>query len=173
MDMPEEIVSCGYQIRQEGEKRELIIKCRECEEDFSMESCIPGIVLALEKEYNISSVILSDYIERQYTGIPLDILEFLAKTGQELDRMATRNVKKTGCKDCAIHPGRMYPGLKKTLMVDTGEVYGQVVDLSKTVMGMKGCDGCRKAAKEELAMIGEELLRLKSRVLLEAYGIVG
>ncbi len=171
--MPEEIVSCGYEIREGGDKRELVVKCRECEKDFSISECTPGIILAMQKEYKISSIILSDYVERQYVGRSLEMLKTFSDLCEELDRYTTRDEKKQECKGCNIAPKRIFPILKKTLLRDPGAIYEETVGLSKAVMTKDGCTSCRKATKEELSMLGIDLLKLKSKVLLDAYGIVG
>ncbi len=170
--MPREAVSCDHNIRQERGERKLIINCRECDTEFSIGGCLPGILLALEKEFNVSAVVLSDYIEKQYTGTALEVLESLKQLGQELDRLSSRDTDGSDCKKCTIYPGAMYPRLKKTMLVEPEKLYQEFMEYSKHLMTKKGCTSCRKAAKEEFTVVGKELLQLRSKVLLEAYGIL-
>ncbi len=171
--MQKETVSCGYVVKKEGGKRELVIKCRECENNFSMDDCTPGIILALQKEYKISSIILSDYIEKQYTGRALEIMNIIGGLCEELDRYTMRDGNRSDCKDCDASPKKIFPKLKNTLLLEPGNTYGEIILISKALMAKEGCISCRKATKEELSMLGIELLKLKSKVLLDAYGIVG
>ncbi len=149
-----------------------MINCKECETDFSMDDCFSGIVLSLEKEYNISSIVLSDYIERQYTGAALEMLDSIKKLGGELDRLSSRKTDSKDCKKCKIVPTRMYPRLKRIMLMEPEKLYDEYVEYSRSLMTIKGCTKCRKATKEELTVLGKKLLQLRSKVLLEAYGIL-
>lgn len=171
--MPEETVRCDYEIRQESNTRMMVINCRDCEEIFSPETCSKGIMLSLEKEYNVSSIVISDYVETQYTGKLLELMKSIVELSNELKRLSSRDVDGKDCKGCELNPAVMYPRLRHTLINDTGKSCEYIVTVARAVMKKTGCVSCRRSAKEELTMLGEELLRINSRVLYEAYDVVG
>ena len=169
--MPREAVRCDHTIRQERGERKLIINCKECDNDLSME-CLSGVILSLEKEFNVSTIVLSDYIERQYSGVALEIIEDIKNISKELEGLASRDTRGKNCKKCGINPAKMYPELKSTLLLRFDHIFNEFIGYSKELMTIKGCTSCRRSTKEELALIGNELLRLRSKVILEAYGIL-
>lgn len=171
--MVKEIVTCGHKIRQEEGKRKLVINCKECEEDFSLDHCFPGILLALEKEYQIDSIILSDYIERQYSGEGIEVLKSIADVINRLERWTSRSEGKKECQKCPIHPPEMYSDIRGLSLRDPGAAYEALLNYSKELMKKNGCPKCRRSTKEELTVLGKELLQLRSDVLAEAYGVVG
>jgi len=171
--MAEEIVTCDHKIRQEEGKRKLIINCKECQDDFSLDNCLPGILLALEKEYQIDSIIISDHIERQYGGEDIELLKNIAQLINRLERWTSRSGAKKQCSKCPIHPPEMYSDIRDSLLIDPGSAYSSLLEYSRELMKKSGCAECRRSTKEEFTVLSKELLGLKSKVLSEAYGVVG
>lgn len=165
--------ACKSETIQEGDSRILIIDCRECDMDFVLEECLSGIVLSLEGEYNVDKVILSDYIERQYSRDSLLLLKGLKELSEELNRFSSRKTDGKDCDGCPLKPAKMYPELKETLTSSPRDVFPLHHELLKEVMSMEGCTSCRKSAKEELTVLGEKILDLRSDILLKAFGVLG
>ncbi len=170
--MTETITPCNYSISDVGGNRKLFIDCEECADDFSIDKCLPGIILALEENYNIDSIVLSDFIEIQYSDENLNFLKDLKYISEELDRLSSRRPDRDGCEDCEIEPRTMYPSLKEGLLTEHEDFYQRLFDYTLKVMKIEGCKGCRKSAKEELTVLGEKVLEFRSKVLLKAYGVL-
>ncbi|MGM0509670.1 MAG: hypothetical protein ACQESD_00885 [Thermoplasmatota archaeon] len=171
--MAEEIVTCDHKIRQEEGERKLVINCKECDGGFSLDNCLPGILLALKKEYQIDSIIISDYIERQYGGEDIELLKNMAELINRLERWTSRSGSKKQCSKCPIHPPEMYSDIRDSLLRDPGSAYTSLLRYSKELMKKSGCPDCRRSTKEEFMVLSKELLGLKSKILSEAYGVVG
>ncbi len=99
-------------------------------------------------------------------------MDVIKKLGGELDRFSSRNTDDKDCKKFKLNPEEMYPRLKRIMLIEPENLYDRYMDYSKYLMTIKGCISCRKATKEEFTVIGKELLKLRSKVLLEAYGIL-
>ncbi len=171
--MAEEIVTCDHEIRQEKGKRKLVINCKECDDDFSLKHCLSGILLTLEKEYQVDTIILSDYVERQYSKEEVTLLKNIADLINRLERWASRSEDKKQCGDCPLHPPEMYSALRDSLLVDPGSAYSSLLKYSKELMKKDGCPKCRRSTKEEFTVLSKQLLEVRSKVLEEAYGVVG
>lgn len=169
----EETVKCSKTIREEGGERKLVINCRECEDDFSYKKCLPKLILTMEGEVNIDSIILSDYIERQYSEENMEVLMKIKDMVSELNRLSNRRKTAKKCRGCEINPSKIYPRLKRVFIKDPGSVYAEFTDVSRAVMKADGCTSCRRSTKEELTVLGEDLIKLRSKVLSDAFGIVG
>ncbi|MBS3816916.1 MAG: hypothetical protein KGY76_05075 [Candidatus Thermoplasmatota archaeon] len=166
-------VPCEHQTKEDPEGRRLLIRCKDCEEDFSLSSCLSGLILAFEDEYDIESIIISDYIERKYTGSSIKILAQIRDIAGEIESFSSREEKNKKCENCEWSPSEFFPGLKKRFIEDPGGIYGDLSDSMKRSAQIKDCPNCEKALKEELEIIGEKALRLRRDVLAEGFGIIG
>lgn len=170
--MTDDIAPCNFSINDVGGNRKLFIDCKECSDDFSIERCLPGIILALEENYNIDTVVLSDFIEIQYSGENLELLKELKGISEEFDRLSSRKTDGEDCKNCEIYPDTMYTTLKKSLLTEHENFYQLLLARTSDVMKIDGCNDCRKSAKEELSVLGQKVLEFRSKVLLEAFGVL-
>ncbi|MFO7991815.1 MAG: hypothetical protein R6U61_05930 [Thermoplasmata archaeon] len=171
--MRAESIACNYVVKKENRSRELVINCKDCSDDFELEECIGGIILAMEGEYNIDMLILSDYLEKQYSKEVIDVLKDVRDISEELESLASRRMNKKKCSDCGINPGKMYSEMRSVLVNSPGDIYATFSEYSKMLMRKEGCNRCRKASKEELTLIGERLLGLRNRIMREAFDVVG
>ncbi len=170
--MTENTTPCKNSISEVGSSRKLFIDCEECDSDFSIDDCLPGIILALEENYNIDSVVLSDFIELQYSGDNLELLNDIKYISEEIDRFSSRIPDGEDCHNCEIEPKKMYSSLKESLLLDHENFYQLLFDYTLKIVGIDGCRSCRKSAKEELTVLGEKVLEFRSDVLLKAYGVL-
>lgn len=170
--MNEDFIPCEYEISQKYSERGITIRCKECENDFDIGSCISNIVMSMKGEYNIDSIILSDYIEKQYSRKSLKLLKKLRDLLEVFERFSSRKKEGKECADCPIAPDTMYSELKIT-MFNGDDVYQRYLDYTMDIMRLEGCVECRRSAKEEFSFIGDRLLDLNSSVLMDAYGILG
>ncbi len=164
--------ACKYETTQEGDSRVLVIDCRGCENDFDLDDCLQGVILSFEGEYDVEKIILSDYIERQYSQESLLLLKRVKDIAEELNRLSSRETDGKGCEGCPLNPTEMYPGLKEIMLSSLEEIFSSHLRLIKEIMSKEGCTRCRRSAKEELTVIGEKLLDLRSDVLLKSYGVL-
>ncbi len=171
--MRAESIACNYVVKKENRSRELVINCKDCSDDFKLSKCLGGIILAMEGEYNIDALILSDYLERQYSKEVLGILEDIRDISEELEQLASRRMNEKKCRDCKINPGKMYSEIRKTLVSSPEDIYKSFSEYSKLLMKKEGCTQCRKSSKEELTLIGERLLDLRNKIMREAFDVVG
>ncbi|MFW6040400.1 MAG: hypothetical protein ACOC85_01020 [Thermoplasmatota archaeon] len=162
---------CDYEVSQEVNERKLIISCKDCENDFDMKKCFSGIILALGNEYTVDSLILSDYIEKQYSESTLKILKMYSRLTEELDALSSEERDDKKCKNCELYPKQMYSELKESLL-SGGDIYNTFIKYVKILIEKEGCTTCRKETRDELSVIAKRLLQLKSEILLEAYGIL-
>ncbi len=170
--MTENIAPCNYNIDDVDGHRKLFIDCEECTDELIIDKCLPGILSALEENYNIDSVILSDFIEIQYSDDNLNILKDLKHISEELNRFSSRKTARDACENCDIEPDEMYSSLRDGLLNDHQIFYKLLFNYTLKVMKIDGCRTCRKSAKEELTVLGERVLEFRSEVLLKAYGVL-
>jgi len=169
--MNEESAPCNSKITDVGGVRKLIVNCKDCSEDFSFNDCLKGLVLAFQDNYDVESLVLSDFIETQFIGDELEIIEGLRQISDELDRLSAR----TGGADCAgceIEPKKMYSTLKDRLLTDHENFYQLLSDYAIKIIKKEGCEDCRRSAKEEFTVLGKKVLEYRSKILLDAYGIL-
>ncbi|MFO7792669.1 MAG: hypothetical protein R6W73_06790 [Candidatus Saliniplasma sp.] len=170
--MNEELAPCEYKISEERGSRKMSIDCKNCKEDLSFRNCLPGIILALEENYNVDALILSDFIEIKYSEDDMELFKSLRDVSEDLSRLSFRKTDGGSCEDCEIEPKSMYPSLKKSLLTEHEEFYQNLSNYALKVMKIEGCKDCRKSAKEEITMLGEKVLDFRSKVLMKAYGVL-
>ena len=164
--------SCDYDLDKYSDSHKMIIKCKECKNDFDVDICLPGMILALQNEYNIDNLVLSDYIERQYTDEALQILIEFKDIVEELKVFSSRKTLDNNCKNCVLKPKDMYQNLTRSLLDNSDDIFKKLISYSKKLIEKDGCIECRTSAKEELSILADKLIDIRSKILLEAYNIL-
>ncbi len=168
-----EIVSCDHVQSKTNEKRTLTISCKECDNDFHFKHCVTGLILALKDVYKIDSVVISDYVEKKFDEKQVEILTQLRDIVNEIESFSSRIPDGDECQDCKLSPSSLYPDLKKEFISDPGVLYDRIPQLKNKMEKSKKCLDCKKDLKQELSIIGEKALKLKSDVFAEGFGIKG
>jgi len=168
-----EIVSCDHAQSKNNEKRTLTIKCKECSDEFHFKDCVPGLILALNEVYKIESVVISDFIEKRLDKNQVDILTQLRDIVNELESFSSRVPEGDGCEGCEIRPSSLYPELKDEFISDPGIIYERLPILKDSLEENSRCERCERDLKQELDIIADKALKLKSDVFAEGFGIKG
>jgi len=170
--MSEEAVSCDHTVKENPRTRTLKLNCKRCEEKYSLEKCLPSILLSLEDEYDIDMIIISDYMEKQYLGSGVKILTHMRDIAGEIESFSSRDQDQKKCLNCELRPSSMYPNFKCKFISDPGIIYGELRRLASAASQKKDCPECMKALGEELEILGKRALSLRSRVLKEGFDII-
>ncbi len=166
-------ISCTHRINKSDEKRKIIVDCKECENDFQFEDCLPGLILALAGTYKIDSIVISDHIEKEFKGEQVDILLKMRDITDKIDNFSSRKGHEEGCENCEFWPPNFYSQLKENFISNPGCIYEEITRMKSRSKSIEDCPNCRGDLEEELRMIGKEALELKSDVLAEGFGIIG
>ncbi|MFW6064445.1 MAG: hypothetical protein ACOC8Y_02600 [Candidatus Natronoplasma sp.] len=172
MDDPK-IVSCDHTQNKNGEKRTLTIKCKECDDDFNFKDCVTGLILALNDVYKIESIVISDHMEKKFDKKQVEILTQIRDIVDDIESFSSRVPNGDECSGCEIKPSSLYPKLKKEFISNPGIIYEEIPQLKDKIMERDNCVDCKEDLKEELIIIAEKALELKSDVFAEAFGIKG
>lgn len=164
---------CNYSVRKAKGKRKILVQCTECSDEYSFDFCLGNLILTLQEEYKVDSLIIGGHMERQYSHLSMDILNALREIADDLDRFSSRDTGKERCEKCELKPQRLYPRLKDRFLKNSGEIYGLTARAWDRLDGIKGCDRCKKDTTEELSILTRRLNGLRSKILVKAYGIVG
>lgn len=167
-----EIMPCEYTKKTTLEKKQAVINCKNCKNGFEIENCLPKIVLAISNFYNLDSLILSDYKEREFSEKQVEILELLNQIIKDLENYSSRTVSKEGCDGCQLNPSLLYPELKKKIISDPASIYDEIADLLEDTKEGKACEECRNDLNKELKKIANKSLELRSKTLSEGFGII-
>jgi len=167
------IVSCDHAQNKNSEKRTLMIECKECDDDFNFKECVTGLILALNDVYKIESIVISDYMEKKLGKKQVNILTKIRDIVDDIESFSSRVPNGDECSGCEIKPSSLYPELKKEFISNPGIIYEEIPRLKDNIIERNNCKNCEKDLKEELNIIGEKALELKSDVFTEAFGIKG
>ncbi|GEM_PF-3156949 len=169
----EKIIACDYEPIESSGLRKLVLDCKRCGKDHhEISDCLSEIILVLEDEYKIESLIASDHIEIQYVGPGLDILFQITGISREIRTFSTRDSDKEKCKRCGFRPSNFYSQLRKDFIEDPGIIYSELKRVSEKLEKGDHCSGCKETIEEELEILGKKALSLRSEVLKEGFGIV-
>ncbi len=171
--MSREIVSCEHSIRKISGNRTLKLNCRRCEDKYSLEDCLPNILLALKDKYDIDSIMISDHMEKHYIGPGVNILTQIRDIADEMENFSSRTQDQKKCSTCELQPSSLYPDLKKRFIKDPGTIYQEIQKLAAKTKQKQDCPECMKSLREELEILGESAISLRSHVLEEGFDIVG
>jgi len=168
-----EIVSCDHVQSKNNKKRTLTISCKECGNDFHFKHCVSGLILALSDVYKIDSIVISDYMEKKLDEKQVEILTQLRDIVNEIESFSSRIPDGDECKECKLSPSLLYPELKREFISDPGIIYEKIPQLKNKIKKSKRCLDCKKDLKQELSIIGDKALKLRSDVFAEGFGIKG
>lgn len=153
--------------------RKLVVNCKRCEREHSLSECLPALLLSLGDEYDIDSIIVSDFMEKQYIGPGVEILLEIRDMAGEIESFSSRTQKKDECLSCELRPSELYPELKRKFIENPGTIYGELRHLAEKANKKEGCPECKKSLKEEIEFLGKRATSLKSDVLAEGFDIIG
>ncbi|MFW6145070.1 MAG: hypothetical protein ACOC55_05805 [Candidatus Natronoplasma sp.] len=168
-----EIISCDHKTTESAGIRKLVVNCKRCGREHSIKNCLPGLILSLEDEYDIDSIIASDFMEEQYIGPGVDILTQIRDIAGEIESFSSRKQEEKKCMDCELRPSTLYPSLKRNFIEEPGIIYLELGRLADKAKQKRGCSECIKSLTEELEVLGERAKELKKDVLAEGFDIIG
>ncbi len=168
-----ELVSCDHKTVESSGTRKLVVNCKRCEKEHSLSDCLPSLILSLEDEYNIDSIIVSDFLEEQYIGSGVKILSQIRDIAGEMETFSSRGEDEKKCMECELKPSILYPRLKRKFIQDPGIIYEMIGNISVKVERKENCHRCRRSLGEELEILGNRAISLRSEVLKEGFDIIG
>jgi len=168
-----EIVSCDHVQSKNNKKRTIKIRCKDCENVFNFKNCVTGLILALNDVYKVESVVISDYLEKKLGKKQVDILTQIRDIVNEIESFSSRVPTGDECSECKIRPSSLYPKLKREFISDPSIIYEKIPRLKSDLKKVSMCEDCKKDLEQELSIIGNKALELKSDVFAEGFGIKG
>lgn len=167
------MVSCDHKTIESSGMRKLVVNCKRCEREHSISDCLPGLLLSLEDKYDIDSIIVSDFMEKQYIGPGVDILSQMRDMAGAIESLSSRRQNRDECMSCELRPAQLYPNLKRKFIEDPGSIYSELRSIAEKTDHKQGCPGCKKSLMEEIEILGKKAISLKSDILAEGFDIVG
>ncbi len=167
------MVSCDHARSKDNEKRTLTIKCKECDNNFNFKDCIKGLILALNDVYKIESIVISDHMEKKLNKKQVDILTQIRDIVNEIESFSSRVPKGEDCQKCKFRPSSLYPELKKEFISNPGIIYKRLPQLKDKLEEINSCSECKNDLKQEMSIIGNKAIQLKSDVFATGFGIKG
>lgn len=167
------MLSCDHSERKTCGKKELIIHCKGCKKDFEVEDCISNLILAMLNTYGVDRLILADYKEKQFGEKQLEIFFLIKNIIEKIENYSSRKVDRDGCDECSLKPSNIYPELRKDIILDIGCIFKRIRHIKEEMGRCEGCEDCKDDLKVEIEEIGKDYLELESKILSDAFGIIG
>ncbi len=135
---------CEYQVTgQQGST--MVLKCKRCPGPHKIEQkCLGPLLAAFSKEYDIDTVKMSHFIEKEYHGISIELLRKISQLADEIEDLSLRepteeysaykgknDPKKTVCQRCTLYPRKFFTKLRVLLIKDISKFYA----LNKKIVG--------------------------------------
>lgn len=184
-------IQCRHGTELEHDAVRLVFDCRGCKgrADLGDERCMRGALGAVGREFGVSTLMLSGYIETKYEGPVVEALRRGARILEEVQRFSRREpwedrslkgkVEPSGLKKtCAQCPGN--PGTLFGRMRDEGQdsleklfgAYNSALQRAGAVNEGKFCAVCRETTRGDLLYLKGLLDELRSFVLYTAFKVV-
>ena len=178
---------CSAQTRRTQSSNTLVIDCKDCDRTgiLANSECLSNVLGLYMSEYNIDSIVLSGYIERQYSGNTIKLLEMMCSLAEAMDQLGTRNPVKEhfldgeksddpGCGTCDINPQNVFAQLRTQLVSDISEFYRAFVHFAQSVeRGREArCSQCLFHTGNDLVYLHNEMDTLRRYIIHEGFGIV-
>ncbi|MFW5928216.1 MAG: hypothetical protein ACOCSL_03350, partial [Thermoplasmatota archaeon] len=133
-------INCDFKAVTEASGKRIKISCNECmegDQDLKDPVCRSSIINIFLNKYNISTVILSGSIEKQYTDGSITIINKINQLIKQIHNIIKR--KSSGdneklpsnnreiCQGCDENPNRIFSELEKVLKTDYGEFIKELI----------------------------------------------
>ncbi|UCH89082.1 MAG: hypothetical protein JSV49_00075 [Thermoplasmata archaeon] len=158
-------IVCEYRLESAGSKLELVLDCRTCKrtQKKSDDRCIDKIIRTMENEYNINSILMTNYALTQFQGDALELLHQFVGLRTDLKTMQERKVKpdlSKHCEGCELKPSDLFAKLRELLYPDFDRFTAQLSECVKYLnASLKELDresrGGKKNPKLCLSCIGD------------------
>jgi len=158
---------CPYRLVKGSAGSNLRCDCGDCPRGANLKDarCLPRVLRTLDRNYGISSITLSHFVEAQYTGDSMRALERMLAVKRLLDRMATRSPGPGGrplsdCGGCALNPGMMFNTLTGLFMSDQAKFHDAYLKAAILLNQGRGpaCRECLDKTKGDFVFLGGQLV---------------
>jgi hypothetical protein len=182
---------CRYSVEVESNATTLVFDCKGCQGngDLGDLRCFVEAIAALRTEYNVDSIIFSNYIETNYFGSTMDVLKQISEILNEMQRFSGRmpwremrgigdikmQTRKKMCSQCDKSPAKIFTAIEKRgkkSIENMCKVFNHYFSVMESVPVEKQCYKCIQNTKADLQYIWEKLDDLKTHVLHEAFKVV-
>lgn len=185
---------CLYRVQYEGKESTLHTDCINCKygkHSLTLKRCLEGMINVYSKEFLVKNIVLGHYIETQYYGLSIELVNQLKYFAKELDNLSLRepvgqyyNVKnvtegkkkKYPCFQCPINPERMFSDLRYYFSSDMQEFYSVLKTVIKRARSEKGrggpCKKCVKTTIDDLNYIMDMFLEISEQIIRSGYGVM-
>ena len=188
---------CTARVKRTQSVNALVMGCKNCDGkgELSYSECLANVLEHYMSEFNIDSVVLSGYMERQYEGSAIRLLERLSGLAETLEQLSARNpvreyfmgsgdgeegkderqkVDDPGCAGCALNPQSMFAELREQLMGGISEFYKSFVHQAQQVERGKGkqCAQCIFHTGNDIIFLHNQMAELRRFIIYEGFQIV-
>ncbi len=193
-EAPSEGCQCPYAIVREGRLTKMVFDCREDPGPATLanRACRIRVLEALGREFAVDAVVLSDFIETQYTEESLELLLRLNELNQDLKRLglrdpyaayfagredlssAQKSKQRETCQGCTYNPMRMFPSLEETFAANVVKGYAEFGRGAEVLQGADRppvCNPCLEASAGDFAYLHDRLEALRSHILYHGFRI--
>lgn len=186
---------CVYDVEREGRILKLVARCKGCagKANLSDPPCIEGILDALGKELHVKTVILSDYLEREYVETSVDLLR---KMNQQLDELkniglrspitehfkdelkgSDRKMREKTCSECNLNPQRLFTSMQRNFITNLEDFHNLMVKAASYIITSPHlmadmCPECKRKTIEDFDYIYGIFEEFSKFIRFEAYKVV-
>ncbi len=182
---------CRHSVESDSNTSKLVFDCRgcPCTGDLSDTRCFGEVIAALRSEFNIDSIIFSDYVETYYfdsamealrriSGILNDVQRFTGRTPWSEVRVAGEiksQARKKICSQCPINPITIFSAIDRNGKKSVGLLCRWVNHFSPMLQATTvdaRCAACVENTRSDLRYIREGLEELRRYVLYQGFRVV-
>ncbi len=191
-----ETITCDYKTNTEASKKRIKISCGECNEgnqDLKDTVCRSSIINIFLNEYNISKIVLSGPIEKQYTEESITLLQKMNKLVKEIHNISKRktptekdkndsfkeNLSKNDtdiCQGCDENPTEIFSILEQRLKNDYGEFLKELLLSIENKADIENkeerCIECREKTHEDLLHLLNNTIPVSDYILRTGFKII-
>ncbi len=140
--------------------------CGDCPRGANLRDarCFPRVLYSLDREFGINTVTLSHFVETEYVGESMEMLERMLAIKRLMERMAGRTPQFQGqgnppCSECELNPGTVFSSLSKTFQISQGKFYDSFFHYIVLLNKGKGasCRSCLNASKSDFAFLFQKV----------------
>jgi hypothetical protein len=172
-------------MRHEGAELRLMADCRGCKEgkgDLEDQTCFCGILGAWSSGITPDSIVLSGIVEKQYSGMALEIFSRMSVLLVEIDRLSRREPpiedksRSKRCQKCDMAPSKVFsdlgPRLGKDMVGFYKEYRDRAVRVSDAQFNDKVCSKCLDRTKDVMGFVVDRFEDFLRFVVKEGFKIV-
>jgi hypothetical protein len=182
---------CRYSIEVESNTTKLVFDCRGCQGSGDLDDarCFGEAIAALRSEFNVDSIIFSNYIETNYYGLAIDALKRISGIMNEVQRFSgripwkemgeTKDIKlqsrKKMCLQCDKNPAKIFSVIEKRgkrSIESMCKSFNHYLSVIESLPADRQCHKCNQNTRADLNYIQDKIEDLKMHVLYHAFKVV-